>query len=237
MRSHSALIVCLAIGLPTVLGGCHEALRTGSGPRSGSSSNADALRSNAAVDEPAEIMGFLALSMEEFELLKKSALFTEEDVRWLRESRDVLEPNVDELLDVWYGFVGSNEHLVYYFSHPTTREPNGRYLAEVRSRFRQWVLDTAEADYDQAWLNHQLELGLRHHRLKKNVTDDADAVEHIPLRYVLALHEPITVTMRPFLERGDHTEEEVDAMAAAWRKAVLLTTILWSQPYVEPRDF
>lgn len=65
---------------------------------------------------------------DEFTDLKKSLLFGPDDVRYLRMSRDVLEPNVEELLDVWYSFVGSNPHLVYYFSHPRTKQPDTDYL-------------------------------------------------------------------------------------------------------------
>ncbi|MFG0329953.1 MAG: protoglobin domain-containing protein [Phycisphaerales bacterium] len=191
----------------------------------------------ATTATPARNHGFRAMSVEEFELLKKSVLFTDEDARYLRLSRSVLEPRVDELLDVWYGFVGSNEHLVYYFAHPETKTPDAAYLEQVRARFRDWVLTTADANFDQAWLDRQLELGLRHHRLKKNETDGVDAVDHIPLRYLIALHYPITTTLEPFLASGGHSEEEVAAMHEAWRKAVLMTVILWSQPYVESGDF
>lgn len=187
--------------------------------------------------QPAVSHGFRALSEADFELLKRSVLFTDEDVRYLRMSRDVLEPHVDELLDVWYGFVGSNDHLLYYFTDPATGEPNAEYLDRVRARFRQWVLDTAAADFDQAWLNRQLELGLRHHRLKKNATDGVNAVEHVPFRYLVALHYPITTTLKPFLARGGHSPQDVEGMYEAWRKAVLLTVILWSEPYVRPADF
>jgi len=194
-------------------------------------------RDEVTASSPARIAGHRAMSMEAFELLKASVLFTEDDVRALRQSGVVLEPHVDELLDVWYGFVEAHDHLLYSFSSATTGEPNAEYLERVRVRFRQWVLNTATADFDQAWLNQQLEFGLRHHRLRKNQTDDVDAVAHIPLRYVIALHYPITTTLKPFLERGGHDAGDVQRMYEAWRKAVLLTTILWSQPYVTPGDF
>jgi hypothetical protein len=200
-------------------------------------SSATAIGARDGAPPPAGNMGFVAMNEADFELLKKSVLFTDDDVKYLRMSRNVLEPHVEELLDVWYGFVGSNEHLVYYFSHPQTMEPDGEYLDRVRTRFRQWVLITADANFDQAWLDHQLELGLRHHRLKKNATDKVDAVAHIPFRYVVALHYPITTTIKPFLARGGHSDEDVQSMYEAWRKAVLMTTILWSQPYIAPRDF
>lgn len=180
---------------------------------------------------------FRPMSDKEFSDLKKSLLFTAEDVRFLRMSRDVLEPNVEELLDVWYGFVGSNPHLLYYFSDPSTNKPNTEYLARVRVRFRDWVLTTAAAEFDRAWLDKQLEIGLRHHRLKKNKTDGVQAVDHIPFRHLVALQYPITTTLKPFLAKDGHTQAEVDGMYEAWRKAVLLSTILWSQPYVVPQDY
>ncbi|MCA9292230.1 MAG: hypothetical protein KDA20_00270 [Phycisphaerales bacterium] len=217
----------------SLLAGCATTESTSSGHSSWGSS----YRAVQGTEQPARNAGFRAASEAEFELLKKSVLFTDDDVRYLRLSRAVLEPNVDELLDVWYGFVGSNEHLVYYFSHPTTKQPDGEYLDRVRGRFREWVLTTADADFDQDWLNHQLEIGLRHHRLKKNRTDGVEAVDHIPMRYVIALHYPITTTLKPFLARGGHSDKDVQGMYEAWRKAVLMTAILWSQPYVEPGDF
>lgn len=187
--------------------------------------------------DPARLHGFRAMTEEDFSLLKKSVLFTDDDVRYLRMSRDVLEPNLDELLDVWYGFVGSNDHLLRYFSHPQTGEPNGQYLEQVRGRFSQWVLDTADANFDQTWLNRQLEYGLRHHRIKKNKTDGVDAAEHIHFRYLVALHYPITTTLKPFLVNGGHSQQDFDGMYEAWRKVVLMTTILWSQPYLDPQDY
>jgi hypothetical protein len=48
------------------------------------------------------------------------------------------------------------------------------------------VLDTARADYDQSWLDYQYEIGLRHHRSKKNQTDGAHTAPHIRGRDLLA---------------------------------------------------
>ncbi|MEL6328318.1 MAG: protoglobin domain-containing protein [Planctomycetota bacterium] len=189
------------------------------------------------IGAPRSNRGFEAISESELALLKKSVLFTEEDARYLRMSKAVLSPHLDELLGVWYGFVGANEHLLYYFSSPSTGDPQPEYLARVRERFGRWVLETADADFDQAWLNRQLEIGLRHHRIAKNTTDDADAAAHIPLRYMIALYYPVTATMEPFLARGGHSEEDVRKMHAAWEKAVLMSAILWVQPYTPPRDF
>ncbi len=182
-------------------------------------------------------LGSSPLAVEDFELLKQTVLFTEDDVRYLRMSRDVLAPQVEDVLDVWYGFVASQPQLLQYFSHPKTGEAQGEYLGAVRMRFARWILDTAEAEYDQDWLDWQHEIGRRHHRLGKNATDGATAAPHIHYRYLPALLYPVTATLKPFLGKGGHSEEEVEGMHQAWVKSVLLQVILWSEPYVKEGDF
>jgi len=176
------------------------------------------------------------LSLDELELLKATLLMGDDDLAALRRSGQVLAGRVEEILDVWYGFVGANPHLLAAFTGPDG-QPDQAYLAAVRRRFGRWILDTARAEYDQAWLDYQQEIGLRHHRSGKNRTDGARAADHIPLRYVLALLVPITTTLKPFLAEGGAAPDEVEAMHQAWVKAVLLQVILWSQPYVRDGDF
>ncbi len=176
------------------------------------------------------------VSQPDFDLLKKSVLFTDEDVRYLRMAGDVLRDQVEEVLDLWYGFVGSNPHLVHYFTGPDG-QPLGDYLAAVRKRFGQWILDTCMAEYDQAWLDYQHEIGLRHHRSKKNQTDGVNSVPHIPLRYLIAFIYPITATIKPFLAKKGHTPEEVDKMHQAWFKSVTLQVALWAYPYTNKGDW
>ncbi|MCA9625492.1 MAG: protogloblin ApPgb, partial [Myxococcales bacterium] len=103
-----------------------------------------------------------------FAAMKEAALFGDDDIRALRRSGPILEPRIEEILDVWYGFVGSKPFLLEHFSHRDTREPIGDYLGRVRARFGQWIRDTAAADYDDTWLAWQLEIGRRHHRVGKN---------------------------------------------------------------------
>lgn len=171
------------------------------------------------------------LTDEELDQLKQALLFGDDDVRALRMSRDVLAGQVDAILDVWYGFVGSHPHLVHYFARRPDGQPSDSYLARVRERFGRWILDTAEASYDRAWLDYQHEIGLRHHRTKKNLTDAVDSVEIVPLRYLIAFIYPITATIRGFLENKGHSAADVEAMHQAWFKAVTLSVVLWSQPY------
>ncbi len=78
---------------------------------------------------------------------------------------EVLADQIDAVLDVWYGFVASNPHLVYYFQD-SNGNPNSHYLKAVRKRFGQWILDTCNRSYNQDWLNYQYEIGLRHNKAK-----------------------------------------------------------------------
>jgi hypothetical protein len=176
------------------------------------------------------------VGLDELQLLRATLLLGENDLAALRRSGDLLAPRVEEILDVWYGFVGANPHLLAAFTGPDG-QPDQAYLAAVRRRFGRWILDTARAEFDQAWLDYQHEIGLRHHRSGKNRTDGARAADHIPLRYVLALLVPITTTLKPFLAEGGAEAAEVEAMHQAWVKAVLLQVILWSHPYVRDGDF
>jgi len=173
----------------------------------------------------------------ELEALEAACLFTADDVRHLRLSRAVLEPRVDELLDTWYGFIASRPELVATFASRATGEPVGSYLDAVRVRFRAWVLATADAEFDREWLAHQHEIGLRHSSYAKNATDGVDSVERVPFRYLIPLVWPVTATLRPFLASGGHDAETVDAMHAAWTKAVLLQVTLWSRPYVRDGEY
>lgn len=177
------------------------------------------------------------LTMKDLGELKGSLLFGDDDVRALRQASSIVADQIEAILDVWYGFVGSTPHLLAYFVDPKTSQPNSDYLAAVRTRFGQWILDTCAADYDERWLAYQEEIGRRHHRVGKNLTDGVSAAPHIPMRHVLALAIPISVTMKPFLARKGHSAAEVEAMHAAWTKSVLLQAILWSRQYTKDGDF
>jgi len=176
------------------------------------------------------------VSMQDFDLLKKTVLFTDEDVKYLNMAGDVLKDQIEDVLDVWYNFVGSNEHLVKYFSSENG-QPVGEYLDKVRVRFGQWIKDTCAAKYDQAWLDYMYEIGLRHHSTKKNKTDGVQSVPIIHYRYMIAFIYPITFTIRPFLEKKGTNAEEVDKMYQAWQKSVILQDIIWTYPYINEGEF
>ena len=166
----------------------------------------------------------------DLDLLRATLLWSEEDDRYLRLAGEVLADQVDDVLDLWYGYVGSHPHLVHYFTD-RNGEPIGEYLERVRARFAQWVRDVCSRPYDGVWRDYQHEIGLRHTRAKKNQADGVDSVPEISLRYLIAFIFPITATMRSFLANRGHSAEDVDGMYTAWFKAVVLHVCLWSQPY------
>jgi len=176
-------------------------------------------------------------TLADLEALKKTLLFTNDDVNALRQSRAILADQTEAILDVWYGFVASTPELVAFFGDVKTGKPDAAYLEAVRKRFARWILDTADAKFDQRWLDWQYEIGLRHNRLKKNKTDGAHSVAQVNFRYIPALTIPLTTTLRPFLAKKGASAAEVEKMHAAWVKAVLLQSILWSQPYVRDGEF
>jgi hypothetical protein len=177
------------------------------------------------------------LGDDDFALLKRTVLLDEEALQALRQAGEVLDDQIEDVLDVWYGFVGGQPHLVHYFSAADGR-PDPAYLAAVRSRFGQWIRDTCAARYDRTWLDYQYEIGLRHTSAKKNRTDGVSSgASSIHLRYLIAFIVPITATVKPFLARKGHPAAQVDAMHAAWFKSVTLQVTLWSMPYVGASSF
>ena len=140
------------------------------------------------------------LTMKDLDALKATVLFGPDDEKYLRMAGDVLRDQTDAVLDLWYGFVGGNPHLVHYFTHNGAPDP--AYLAGVRARFGQWIMDLCNKPYDQVWLDYQHEIALRHHSTKKNRTDGVQAVPIIHMRYLVAFIFPITsdpATLNPIL--------------------------------------
>ncbi|MBL7876473.1 MAG: protogloblin ApPgb [Cyclobacteriaceae bacterium] len=175
------------------------------------------------------------VSLQDLSLLKKTLLWSVDDDRYLKMAGGVLKDQTNDVLDLWYGYVGGNEHLVHYFTK--NGQPNMDYLTAVRARFGQWILDICEKPYDQNWLNYQHEIAKRHHSIKKNKTDGVDTVPIIHYRYMTAFIYPITATIKSFLAKKNHSTADVEGMHNAWFKAVTLTVILWTQPYINKGEF
>jgi hypothetical protein len=176
------------------------------------------------------------LTLAELGQLKQTVIWTADDERYLQMAGEVLSDQIEAILDLWYGFVGSHPHLLQYFADPGG-QPVDKYLARVRARFGQWILDTCTRPYDQQWLDYQHEIALRHYRTKKNLTDEVQSTPFIPLRFLIAFIYPITATIKTFLARKGHSAEEVEGMYQAWFKSVVMQVTLWSHPYVREGDF
>ncbi|MFM9838709.1 MAG: protoglobin domain-containing protein [Cyclobacteriaceae bacterium] len=176
-------------------------------------------------------------SLDELKQLQQALLFGDDDIKYLRMSHEILKDQTDDILNVWYGFVASTPQLVYFFGNNATGKPDGDYLTKVRARFGLWILQTAEAKYDQDWLNYQFEIGLRHYTTKKNKTDNANSVPIVNYRYIPALTIPVTTTLKPFLAKKGASPEDVEKMYNAWVKSVLMQSILWGQPYMKKGEF
>jgi hypothetical protein len=58
------------------------------------------------------------ITMEEWENLKLSAFFSDEDIVYLRLSHDVLKDQVTDLLTVWRGIIFLHPHLRAYDENP-----------------------------------------------------------------------------------------------------------------------
>lgn len=166
-------------------------------------------------------------------MLKKTVFFRRIDERYLRRAGEVLADQLDEILDVWFG---AHPHLLAYFAGPDGA-PDPRYVLAVRQRSGQWILDTCRRAYDRAWLDHVYQIGLRHHRTKKNLTDGVASAPHIPLRYLIAFTHHTIAMIRPFLTRKGHPATAVAKMHAAWSKSVILQVAVWSRAYTREADW
>jgi hypothetical protein len=174
------------------------------------------------------------VGVDDLQLLLATLLWTDDDAAALATAGTVLADQVDAVLDLWYGYVGSHPHLVRSFNG-ADGQPSADYLGAVRARFGQWIRDLCERPWDEQWLAYQHVIALRH-TTEMGRTDAVGSAEtHVPMRYLIAFIWPITATIRGFLGAHGHSPEEVDAMHTAWFKAVTLSTVLWAQPYAPER--
>ncbi len=170
------------------------------------------------------------LTLDDLAELKAAVGLTAGDDATLRSAGEVLAPRAVDMVAAWRGQVGQHPFLARYSAHPDGT-PNPDYAAASTLRFDRWVIDACTRPFDQAWLDQQHEIGLRHNRAKKNQTDHADSVDHIPLRYLLAFTAVIITTARSFLSDGRHTAERVEEMHAAFTKSVMLHVTVWTRAY------
>lgn len=171
--------------------------------------------------------------MRDFDDLKQSAGFTEDDQRYLRLAGEVLVDQTEQLIDHWRNrIIAGIPNLARH-----TREPDGRailkYSANSGLRFQQWILDTCFRPYDQDWLNYQQEIALRHTGLKKNKVDGVRSTSHVPLRDIVAFVAVMNETIKPYLAAKGSTVDEVDNMHRAWCASMHMQLALWTKVYLD----
>ncbi len=171
-----------------------------------------------------------AVTLDDLRALEQTVGWTDEDTRALKLAGDVLRDQAEAVVDNLRARIGQQPHLAKWFFGPDGK-PDDTYKAAVKRRFVQWVVDACTRPRDQAWLDYQEEIGLRHTPAKKNKTDDAHTPDVVPLRYLLAFAAPTVLDIRKFLASKGHDTPTVDTMQQAWTKAVLLHITLWSRPY------
>lgn len=170
------------------------------------------------------------LTLDDLMKLRAAVGLTDADDNALRAAGEVLAPRAADMVNAWRTQVGQHPFLARYSAHPDGT-PNPQYAAASTLRFDRWVIDACTRPLDQAWLNQQHEIGLRHNRAKKNHTDHADSVDHIPLRYLLAFTAVIITTARNFLADAHHSAQHIDEMHTAFTKSVMLHVTVWTRAY------
>ena len=170
------------------------------------------------------------VDLRELRAMEEAAGWTAEDAKALCMARDVLADQAEALVDAWRARIAKQEPLARVFYGPNGK-PDEVYKASVKRRFVQWVIDTCTRPRDQAWLDYQEEIALRHTPKKKNVTEGADTPDVVPLRYLVAFTAPVVLDMKDFLANKGHSAADVERMHSAWIKSVLLSLALWTRPY------
>jgi len=172
------------------------------------------------------------VSLEELAQLEATVGWTEEDARLLQRHGDLFRDNAEPMVDAWRAVIGAQPHLAKWFFGPDGK-PDDDYKAKVKKRFIQWVLDACFRPLDQASLDYQEEIGLRHTPEKKNQTDGAETPPMVPLRFLIAFGAVVTTTARKFFVDAGVRGDELVKLQDAWSKAVQLHITLWSRPYVK----
>jgi hypothetical protein len=171
------------------------------------------------------------VSMEELRQLKETLGWTSEDEQLLRKHVEFFRSEAESMVDAWRAIIGAQPHLAQWFLGPDGN-PDDEYKARVKRRFVQWVVDVVARPHDQAWLDYQEEIGLRHTPQKKNKTDGRHTPANVPLRYLIAFVPQVT-DIRRFIVSMTEDPTELAAVESAWTKAVHLHITLWCRPYVK----
>lgn len=175
-----------------------------------------------------------SMTLDELRDLEAAVDIQPDDAELLRRAAPLLGEHGMEMVTTWRGILGAQPHLAKYSAHPDGT-PNPGYAAASKPRFAQWVRDVCTREHDQAWLDDQYEIGRRHTSDAKNLTDHADSVHTIPMRYVVGFIAPTVQVGREVLAT-QFSGEELDRIHAAWTRAVVLHVTVWSLAWKDLPD-
>jgi Protoglobin len=176
------------------------------------------------------------LTLEDLDRLKAAVWLTADDEEALREAAGILADQADDMVTAYRARLGLQPWLGGYSGHPDGT-PNPEYGAATKPRFDRWIIDACTRPLDRDWLNYQHEIGLRHTRARKNTTDHADSLDHIPMRYLLAFTAVVIATAPTYLAAKGASAEHVRRMHSAFTKSVMLHVTVWTRPYVDAANW
>jgi pimeloyl-ACP methyl ester carboxylesterase len=186
----------------------------------------------AGYDYARPVIARSPVSLEELRALEASAGWNEEDAKTLARHGQIFKDKAEDMVDAWRAVIGSQPNLAKWFFGPDGK-PDDQYKSRIKKRFVQWVLDACFRPHDQAWLDYQEEIGLRHTPAKKNQTDGAHTPPVVPMRYLVAFGTVVTISTRKFFVERGVSGEELQELQDAWARTVQLHITLWSRPYVK----
>jgi hypothetical protein len=170
------------------------------------------------------------VTLQELREIEAALGWSNEDARLISRHRDIFERHAEEMVDTWRAVIGSQPHLAKWFFGPDGK-PDEAYKAGVKKRFVQWVRDAVSRPHDQAWLDYQEQIGLRHTPAKKNKTEGAHTPDIVPLRFLIAFVPVVTMSTRKFFAAVPEGERQ--RLQDAWAKAVQLHVTLWARAYAK----
>jgi hypothetical protein len=176
------------------------------------------------------------ISLEDLAALKVSAGFTDEDERFLRMAGWVLGDQTEQVVHHWRSQIIAGIPNLARHSRTPEGEAIPEYLKRSNARFEQWILDTCLRPYDQAWIDYQQEIALRHTALKKNFVDGVRSTPYVPLRDAIAFVGVMNETIKPYLAAKGSSAHEVEKMHVAWCKSMQIQMALWIGPYADTRS-
>lgn len=126
-------------------------------------------------------------------LRKPSVHSIRDAVKHVRLSCEVLGDQFEPMLEAWFRFLGSHPLVLYYFTQKSYDRPDA---PAVRKAFAQWIADTGMVDTENKGQEKVLEPRREHCSPATNRKENADALQSVILRYVLALLYPVTAKQK-----------------------------------------